>query len=173
MQRFVIMSLLLFVSATALATPPVYNHRLPKIVSFSVAYNKRMGTSGFFKGSCLIRPDFPLKAKLSVTPNAGVVLMEGEGEYPLRLEAKKSFIINVSGSVDKNATLPTGVNLKLKYKLPVKSLYKYVAKTKDSPYDDEIIRKATLEYLKKLKADGNVVREQNRCFLLDRSVGKP
>ena len=172
MQKFLVLSLLLLIANVVLATPPTYKHRLPKIVSFSVAYAKRLTANGFFKGSCLVHPKFPLKAKLYVTPNTGVRLMEGEGKYPLHLEANKSFVIDVSGNLEDNAKLPTGVNLKLRYKLPLKSLYKYVSKTSDSPYNDEIIREATLAYIKKLKADGNIVREQNRCFMLDER-GKP
>ena len=172
MQRFLALSLLLLITSAALATPPIYKHRLPKIVSFSVAYAKRLTANGYFKGSCLIHPKFPLRAKLYVTPNTGVRLMEGEGQYPLHLEAKKSFVVNVSGNLVDNAKLPTGVNLKLRYKLPLKSIYRYVSKTSDSPYNDEEVRKATLVYIKKLKADGNIVREQNRCFMLDER-GKP
>mgnify|MGYP001544556722 CR=1 FL=1 len=166
MQKALVLLALCALSTAALATPPTSIGRLPEIVSFSVAYVKELNKSGQFVGTCMVEAHVPLKAKLYITANDGVIIDGCQRKHQLKLRPGAPFTCKIKGQLQKNAEFPTGVNLKLRYRLPMRSLKKLISSGK-APYKNKVVRDESLALIEEIETQGKKVREQNRCFLFD------
>lgn len=161
--------LLLFLAVTMIsgsppswATPSRPLHRLPDLFRFHVACSQRLGDTGEFKGSCFVEALVPLRATLYLTPSDGVSLRGGRQAKRLWLKPGTPQVFPLSGHVSTTAPRPAGINCKLRFRLPLKTI-----RYKVERYEDKLLRRETLRRLDRIEAAGGRTIEANRALLFE------